>query len=80
MVAIDERMIFQPICVGSDDDKVTERRLHEIFADSHHLLGKEHLKWAIDRQMDTKNVADALRNQIRKDIFGPATFHDRPPL
>ena len=79
-VEVKEEMVRQPNCIGSDDDNVTERRLHEIFNESHHLLGKEHLKWAIDRQLLDKCVLDSLRSQIQRDIFGPSTFHDRPPL
>ena len=79
-IDVNEKMVKHPNCIGTDDDAVLERRLHEVFPESQNLLGKEHLKWAVDRQMELKCVLDAQRHHIQRDIFGPATFCDRPPL
>jgi hypothetical protein len=70
----------EPNAVGTDDDSMLEKRLCKGFSGTKHLLGREHLKWSLDRQMELKHIPEPVMRTVRQDIFGPSEYADRPAL
>ena len=80
LLDVKEALACEPLVIGSDEDSVIERRLHECMPNSYHLLGREHLKWNLNESIRKKNVPLPLRISIASDVFGPSRFADLPAL
>lgn len=69
----------QPYFV-TDECPVLERRIHEIWPNAVHGLGREHLITNFRRMCRKNSIPTEVQDEIKEEIFGPSRYHDLIPL
>ena len=80
LTTVKEALAGHILVFVSDECKMIERRIHEIFPSCCHLLGKEHLIKNFTRNAKNMKVPNNALLELKSDIFGPSVFCNMIPL
>ena len=75
--------VFNRTWIGyfiSDECSVLARRINQIWPNAVHCLGREHLIYNFNRNGQKMTVPDAILNAMKREVFGPSGYDNKPCL